>query len=83
MHGVLHISYTMCTRGSPDIYTLSPRASGAYIRQTTRAHGITIKYILVLCTGFFQGFHSLYTTSTMLKCNYYDVIEVSVGIGHL
>ena len=42
----------MCTRGSPDIYTLSPRAcgpraSGVYIRQTTRAHGITIKYISV------------------------------------
>ena len=41
--------YTMCTRGSPDIYTLSPwacgpRASGVYIRQTTRAHSITIKY---------------------------------------
>ena len=39
----------MCTHGSPDIYTLSPRAcgpraSGVYIRQTTRAHGITIKY---------------------------------------
>ena len=39
----------MCTRGFPDIYTLSPRAcgpraSGVYIRQTTRAHGITIKY---------------------------------------
>ena len=34
----------MCTRGSPDIYTLSPRALGVYIRQTTRAHGITIKY---------------------------------------
>ena len=38
----------MCTRGSPDIYTLSPWvcgpwASGVYIRQTTRAHGITIK----------------------------------------
>ena len=48
MHGVLHISYTMCTRGFPDIYTLSPRACGprvlgVYIRQTTRAHGITIK----------------------------------------
>ena len=52
MHGscmeVLHSSYTMGTRGSPDIYTLSPRAcgpraSGVYIRQTTRAHGITIK----------------------------------------
>ena len=27
------------------IYTLSPRASGVYIRQTTRAHGITIKYL--------------------------------------
>ena len=40
----------MCTRGLPDIYILSPRAcgpraSGVYIRQTTRAHGITIKYI--------------------------------------
>ena len=35
----------MCTRGSPDIYTLSPRALGVYIRQTTRAHGITIKNI--------------------------------------
>ena len=49
MHKVLHISYTMSTRGSPDIYTLSPRACGpralgVYIRQTTRAHGITIKY---------------------------------------
>ena len=42
----------MCTRGSPDIYTLSPRAcgpraSGVYIRQTTRAHDITIKYIYI------------------------------------
>ena len=40
----------MCTRGSPDICTLGPRAcgpraSGVYIRQTTRSHGITIKYI--------------------------------------
>ena len=52
MHGscteVLHSSYTMGTCGSPDIYTLSPRACGpralgVYIRQTTRAHGITIK----------------------------------------
>ena len=46
---VVHISYTMCTRGLPDIYTLSPwacgpRASGVYIRQTTRAHDITTKY---------------------------------------
>ena len=32
------------TCGSPDIYTLSPRALGVYIRQTTHAHGITIKY---------------------------------------
>ena len=45
----LHSSYTMGTHGLPDIYTFSPRAfgpraSGVYIRQTTRAHGITIKY---------------------------------------
>ena len=38
---VLHISYTMYTRGLPDICTLSPRALGVYIRQTTRAHGIS------------------------------------------
>ena len=42
----------MCTRGLPDVYTLSPqacgpRASGVYIRQTTRAHGITTKYIYI------------------------------------
>ena len=50
MHGshmeVLHSSYTMDTRGLPDIYTLSPQASGEYIRQTTHAHGITINYIM-------------------------------------
>ena len=42
-----HISYTMSTRGLPDMYTLSPRAcgpwaSGLHIRQITRVHGITI-----------------------------------------
>ena len=45
-----HNSYTMSTRGLPDMYTLSPwvcgpRASGVHIRQTTRVHGITITYI--------------------------------------
>ena len=50
---VLHISYTMCTRGLPDICTLGPwaccpRASGVYIRQTTHAHGITIKYTTLI-----------------------------------
>ena len=35
---VLHITYTMCTHGLPDIYTLSPCALGVYIRQATRAH---------------------------------------------
>ena len=49
MKKVLHNSYTMCTRGSPDICTLGyracgPQASGVYIRQATRAHGITIIY---------------------------------------
>ena len=37
----IYNSYTMGTSGLPDIYTLSPRVSGVYIRQTTRAHGIT------------------------------------------
>ena len=42
----------MGTRDFPDIYTLSPRACGpralgVYIRQTTRAHGITITYIYI------------------------------------
>ena len=41
----------MGTRGSPDIYTLSPRASGVYIRQTTLAHGITIKYVPLILAG--------------------------------
>ena len=45
-----HISYTMCIRGLPNMYTLSPwacgsRASGVRIRQTTHAHGITITCI--------------------------------------
>ena len=39
-----HISNTMSTRGLPDMYTLSPRALGVHIRQTTRVHGITIPY---------------------------------------
>ena len=47
---MVHISYTMFTRGLPDMYTLSPRAcgprtSGVHIRQTTRVHGITITYM--------------------------------------
>ena len=41
-----HNSYTMCIRGLPDMYTLSPRASGVHIRQTTHAHGITITCII-------------------------------------
>ena len=48
---MLHSSYTMCTCGLPDIYTLNPQAcspqtSGVYIRQTTHTHGIIIKYPL-------------------------------------
>ena len=40
----------MGTRGSPDIYTLSPptcgpQASGYIIKQTNSAYGITIKYV--------------------------------------
>ena len=39
---VVHNSCNMDTSGLPDIYTLSPRALGVYIRQTTRAHVTTI-----------------------------------------
>ena len=52
----------MGTRALPDMYSLSPRASGIHIRQSTRAHVITytifyiyiynniyIIYIYVLC----------------------------------
>ena len=47
-----HNSYTMCIRGLPNMYTLSPRAcgpraSGVHIRQTTHAHGITITCTLL------------------------------------
>ena len=49
---VVYNSYTMCTCGLPDIYyTLSPRASGVYIRWTTRAHGMTIKYVCAISVG--------------------------------
>ena len=32
-------------------YFIGPRASGVYIRQTTRAHGITIKYLTSMFIG--------------------------------
>ena len=61
---MVHNGYTMCTRGLPDIYTLSPRACGpralgVYIRQTTHAHGITTKYVpvflyLIMCSTCFS-----------------------------
>ena len=34
----------MGTRALPDMYALSPRASGIHIRQSTRAHVITYTY---------------------------------------
>ena len=37
----------MGTRALPDMYALSPRASGIHIRQSTRAHVITYTYIHV------------------------------------
>ena len=49
----------MGTSGLPDICTLSPRACGpralgVYIRQTTRAHGITIKCVTL--RGWIKAF---------------------------
>lgn len=52
-----HSSYTMCTYGLPDVYTLNPRACGpqalgAYISQTAHAHGIKLlnKKLYKSCT---------------------------------
>ena len=45
-HWLVYISYAMDTRDLPDVYTVSPRALGVYIRQSTRAHGITITYVM-------------------------------------
>ena len=50
----------MCPSGLPDIYTLSPwaygpQALGTYIRQTTRAHGITIKLEVKINFEFTKG----------------------------
>ena len=47
-----HNSCNMCTRGLPDIYTLSPRACGpralgVHIRQTTHAYVTTITCTMV------------------------------------
>ena len=41
---MVHNSCNVCTRGLPDMYTLSPRALGVHIRQTTRVHVTTITY---------------------------------------
>ena len=43
---VLHGSYAIGTHGLPDIYTVGPRASGVYIKQATRARGITINVFI-------------------------------------
>ena len=42
---MLHITCNMCTRDLPDMYALSPRASGIHIRQIPRAHVTTITCI--------------------------------------
>ena len=35
--------------GLPRIYTLSPRASGVYIRQTMSAYGVTTMHVTLPC----------------------------------
>ena len=49
----------MCARDLTDIYTLSPRASGAYISQIPRTHGITITYTLGLVSGYATIAHTI------------------------
>ena len=60
-----HNNYTMSTRGSSDMHTLSPRALGVHIRQTIRVHGITIT-----CTSAHsEVIHFEYLCITLLLLN--------------
>ena len=76
--GVLHGGYAMGTRGSPDICTLGPWASGVYIGRAARAHGCALVICLIcmpLALGLracisgksfmpmFQLLHKQYTNS--------------------
>ena len=54
-----HISYTMSTRGLPDMYTLSSRAcgpwaSGVHIRQTTPIINLCELYVVthIICLHY-------------------------------
>ena len=44
MPEVIHNTCNMGARDLPDMYALSPRASGIHIRQIPRAHVTTITY---------------------------------------
>ena len=57
---VLHISCNKYTRNLPDMYALSPQASGIHIRQIPRAHVTTYTYI--------------YKGSAYLKERYIDAV---------
>ena len=48
---VLHSICNMGTHGLSDMYTLSPRARGAHIRQTTRAHATNTKCVIYQTPG--------------------------------
>ena len=65
-----HNSYTMCIRGLPDMYTLSPRASDVHIRQTTHAHGITITYIYIVYI------YILYIYIVYIYCIYIYIVYI-------
>ena len=71
-----HISYTMSTHGHslPDMYTLSPRASGVHIRQTNHVHGITIAYIYCILRGQIKGFNRSITTILFEVGSYRTVV---------
>ena len=68
---MVHISYTMCICGLPDMYTLRPAALRLQvyirIRQATHAHGITIT---CTCTLMEQS-------SLIINVDAYTLIEQS------
>ena len=77
MHGscteVLHSSYIMATRGSPDIYTLSPRVyiSGKPLVPMVQVlNKLQVLYYIAMC---------LYVITVLLYQNHYSVYESGIS----
>ena len=73
----VYSSYTMGMSGLPNMYTQSPRAEGVHIRQTTNAHGITVRYHIAPSLAN----RNRLKPESMQVCNPIVFIGKVVGIG--